>query len=131
MKGLLRREEVFVRYAAKRTWPEQSKTWEYEGEAASLEDFALQFATNARLAAGNRFVVIEKGGDATLEFFTVAANSPYRLVAGDAPAEAPAGALRLADLRPLFMTGFNMIKVFAIALALVYLAIYGIQQFNS
>ena len=44
-----------MKYSARRTWPEKSKTWEYLGEAESLPDFALAFATDKKLEVGAEF----------------------------------------------------------------------------
>jgi hypothetical protein len=73
-----------MKYSARRTWPEKSKTWEYLGEAESLQDFALAFATDKKLDVGDEFVVIEKAGaESEIEFFKVTRASPYGLATAD------------------------------------------------
>ena len=73
-----------MKYSARRTWPEKSKTWEYLGEAESLPDFALAFATDKKLEVGAEFVVIEKAGaESEIEFFKVTRASPYGLATAD------------------------------------------------
>lgn len=88
-----------MRYAARRTWPERSKTWEYLGEADSIEDFALDFATAQQLAADDELVVIEKeGAESDIQFYRVTRSSPYSLLPAEprvpsqskAPQQAPA-----------------------------------------
>ncbi|MCF7996793.1 MAG: hypothetical protein K9L88_18470 [Chromatiaceae bacterium] len=70
-----------MKYTARRTWPEKSKSWEYLGESESLEEFALAFATDKALAVDTEFVVIEKAGaESEIEFFKVTRASPYGLV---------------------------------------------------
>jgi len=73
-----------MKYSARRTWPEKSKSWEYLGEAESLQDFALAFATDTKLEVGCEFVVIEKAGaESEIEFFKVTRASPYGLASAD------------------------------------------------
>ncbi|MBK1619194.1 hypothetical protein U5801_08790 [Lamprobacter modestohalophilus] len=70
-----------MKYTARRTWPEKSKSWEYLGESESLEEFALAFATDKALEVDTEFVVIEKAGaESEIEFFKVTRTSPYGLV---------------------------------------------------
>ncbi len=70
-----------MKYTARRTWPEKSKSWEYLGESESLEEFALAFATDKALTVDTEFVVIEKAGaESEIEFFKVTRTSPYGLV---------------------------------------------------
>jgi hypothetical protein len=84
-----------VKYAAKRTWPEKPKAWEFKGEADTAEDFAVDFASTQDLRLGTQIVVIEREGeDPELRFFKVANTSPYQLVTAEAgaggPSQAPA-----------------------------------------
>ncbi len=70
-----------MKYTARRTWPEKSKSWEYLGESESLEEFALAYATDKALEVDTEFVVIEKAGaESEIEFFKVTRTSPYGLV---------------------------------------------------
>jgi hypothetical protein len=88
-----------MRYAARRTWPEKIKAWEYVSEAEDMEDFALMFAEDKHLEADTEFVVIEKAGaESDIEFFKVSRTEPYALIAAEprveaasnpAPAQAP------------------------------------------
>jgi hypothetical protein len=69
-----------MRFAAKRTWPDRPKAWEHQGEAESLEAFALAFATERGLGVGTEFVVLGKDSDdADLESFRVTAVDPHTL----------------------------------------------------
>lgn len=87
-----------MRYAARRTWPEKIKTWEYISEAEDMEAFALMFAEDKHLDAETEFVVIEKAGaESEIEFFKVTRTAPYALIAAEPRVEAasnpaPAGA---------------------------------------
>ncbi|QVL46721.1 MAG: hypothetical protein KFB96_13170 [Thiocapsa sp.] len=81
-----------MKYTARRTWPEKSKSWEYLGESESLEEFALAFATDKALAVGTEFVVIEKAGaESEIEFFKVTRASPYGLVTAAPRVESESG----------------------------------------
>jgi hypothetical protein len=54
------------------------------GEAEEIEDFALMFATDKRLAVDDEFVVIEKAGaDSDIEFYRVSRASPYAVMPAD------------------------------------------------
>ena len=134
-----------MKYAAKRTWPEQSKSWEYKEEAATAEDFALAFALTRQLEAGAEFVVIEREGeDADLRFFRVAERSPCRVepaatprsaAGGEAAASsepavqsapgssgpAASGGGGMPDLSPFIATLKYMAKVGALAVAAIVL----------
>lgn len=89
-----------MRYAARRTWPEKVKAWEYISEAEDMEAFALMFAEDKHLEADTEFVVIEKAGaESEIEFFKVSRTEPYALIAAEPrvesasnPAPAPASA---------------------------------------
>jgi hypothetical protein len=73
-----------MRYAARRTWPEKIKTWEYISEAEDMEAFALMFAEDKHLEADTEFVVIEKAGaESEIEFFKVTRTEPYALIAAE------------------------------------------------
>jgi hypothetical protein len=73
-----------VKYAAKRTWPEKPKAWEFKGEAESAADFALDFASTQDLRLGTEIVVIERESDeADIQFFKVSSTSPYQIAAAD------------------------------------------------
>ncbi len=81
-----------MKYTARRTWPEKSKSWEYLGESESLEEFALAFATDKALAVDTEFVVIEKAGaESEIEFFKVTRASPYGLVTAAPRVESESG----------------------------------------
>ncbi|MGD8275738.1 MAG: hypothetical protein PVJ30_07240 [Thiohalocapsa sp.] len=78
-----------MRYAARRTWPEKIKAWEYVSEAEDMEDFALMFAEDKHLEADTEFVVIEKAGaESDIEFFKVSRTQPYALIAAEPRVEA-------------------------------------------
>lgn len=69
-----------MKFAAKRTWPDQPKTWERQGEAESLEAFALAFASDAGLGQGTELMVVQKDADdPAIELFRVTATEPYAL----------------------------------------------------
>ncbi|EGV19648.1 hypothetical protein [Thiocapsa marina] len=81
-----------MKYTARCTWPEKSKSWEYLGESESLEEFALAFATDKALAVDTEFVVIEKAGaESEIEFFKVTRASPYGLVTAAPRVESESG----------------------------------------
>ncbi|MBK1631599.1 hypothetical protein CKO31_12760 [Thiohalocapsa halophila] len=94
-----------MRYAARRTWPEKIKAWEYISEAEDMEAFALMFAEDKQLAADTEFVVIEKAGaESEIEFFKVSRTEPYALIAAEPrvesasnPAPAPAQAQKTSS----------------------------------
>ncbi|WP_295543898.1 hypothetical protein [uncultured Thiohalocapsa sp.] len=87
-----------MRYAARRTWPDKIKGWEYISEAEDMEAFALMFAEDKHLEADCEFVVIEKAGaESEIEFFKVSRTQPYALITAEPrvesasnPAPAPA-----------------------------------------
>lgn len=111
-----------MRYAAKRTWPDRPKTWEHQGEAENLEDFALAFASEYGLGVGSEFEVLDKDSDdAALVSFRVASTIPYTLgpVAARiaAPASAPADAPPFAGAAMSF--GFYMVKVMVVTLVVM------------
>jgi hypothetical protein len=116
-----------MRYAARRTWPEKIKAWEYVSEAEDMEDFALMFAKDKQLEANTEFVVIEKAGaESDIEFFKVSRTEPYALIAAEPrveaasnPARASAMARTQADSSP------QMIDGGAEAIAGVWRAIFG------
>ncbi|MBK5937833.1 hypothetical protein [Halochromatium roseum] len=90
-----------MKYTARRTWPEKSKSWEYLGESDSLEDFALAFATDKALPVDTEFVVIEKAGaESEIEFFKVTRTSPYGLVTAAPRVESETGSSSTADTAP-------------------------------
>ncbi|MBK1719692.1 hypothetical protein [Thiocystis violacea] len=77
-----------MKFAAKRTWPEKSSSWEHQGDADAVEAFASEFAKIERLAVDTEFVVMGKDGDdQNIRFFRVASTAPYALV----PAESRTG----------------------------------------
>jgi hypothetical protein len=79
-----------VKFAAKRTWPDHPKTWECQGEAESLEAFALAFASDVGMGLGTELMAVQKDADdPVIELFRVTATDPYAL----GPAQPrPAGA---------------------------------------
>jgi hypothetical protein len=83
-----------VKFAAKRTWPDHPKSWERQGEAESLEAFALAFASDAGMGLGTEMMVVQKDSDdPAIELFRVTATEPYALgPAQPRPAGAPAAA---------------------------------------
>ncbi|MCG6896680.1 MAG: hypothetical protein LJE60_06180 [Thiocapsa sp.] len=132
-----------MKYAVKRTWPDKPKSWELQGEAASAEAFALDFATSQGLGMGTELVVIEKeGDDSEIQFFKVANASPYQLVPAEPRAGGPAppaaqdpaalpstpssadvpevGSLAVPSVRPFVSMIFYMVKVGVIAMAIIY-----------
>jgi hypothetical protein len=69
-----------VKFAAKRTWPDHPKTWERQGEAESLEAFALAFASDAGMGVGTELMAVQKDADdPAIELFKVTAVDPYVL----------------------------------------------------
>jgi hypothetical protein len=69
-----------VKFAAKRTWPDHPKTWECQGEAESLEAFALAFASDAGMGLGTELMAVQKDADdPVIELFRVTATDPYVL----------------------------------------------------
>lgn len=88
-----------MKFAAKRTWPDHPKTWERQGEAETLEAFALAFASDAGLGVGTELMVVQKDSDdPAIELFRVNANDPY--VLGPAQARAVASAESAPALPP-------------------------------
>ena len=81
-----------MRYAAKRIWPDRAPAWEHQGEAESLEAFALAFAADRGLGIGTEFEVLDKDSDdAALVCFRIAGTDPLTLGApGTRSAEAAA-----------------------------------------
>ena len=80
-----------MKFAAKRTWPDQPKTWERQGEAESLEAFALAFASDAGLGVGTEMMVVQKDSDdPAIELFRVTATDPHVLGPVQPRAAAPA-----------------------------------------
>lgn len=126
-----------MKYAAKKTWPEKSQSWEHQGDSESIEAFANEFAVLEQLGADSEFVVMEKEAASSprLQVFRVASVLPLELVAAEprattASAE-PVTAARAEDseveerseaesagmpnLRPVILTFFYMGKVAFIA----------------
>ncbi|QGU33366.1 hypothetical protein [Thermochromatium tepidum] len=69
-----------MKFAAKRTWPDKSPTWEHHAEADDAQSFALEFATIEQLAVDTEFVVMARGTEVSEPFFfRVAGTAPYRL----------------------------------------------------
>ena len=69
-----------MKYAAKKTWPEKSPSWEHEGDADNVDAFAKEFATIEQLGLDAEFVVMSKdGAEQGVRFFRVAGASPYEL----------------------------------------------------
>jgi len=127
---------LLVKYAAKKTWPEKSQSWEHQGDSESIEAFANEFAVLEQLGADAEFVVMEKEAASSprLQFFRVASVSPLELAAAEPRATAsaePVTAVRAEDseveegseaesvgmpnLRPVISTFFYMGKVAFIA----------------
>ncbi len=78
------REELLVKYAAKRTWPEKQKSWEFQGEADTAEAFSREFAASRQLDLDTEFVIMEKeGDDAEIQFFRVIGCSPYQVASAE------------------------------------------------
>lgn len=137
-------EEAPVKYAAKRTWPDKPRSWEVQGEAATAEAFALDFAADQGLGLGTELVVIEKeGDDSEIQFFKVAKTAPYQLVPAEPRAGGPAApALQeepgtasaapsetdasdsaspaVPNLRPFVSMILYMVKVGVIAMVVIY-----------
>ncbi|AFL73946.1 hypothetical protein [Thiocystis violascens] len=73
-----------MKYAAKRTWPEKQKSWEFLDEADTPEAFALEFAARRKLDLETEFVIMEKeGDDAEIQFFRVTGCAPYQVGAAE------------------------------------------------
>lgn len=130
-----------MKYAAKKTWPEKSQSWEHQGDSESIEAFATEFAVIEQLAAGSEFVVMEKDAASSprLQFFRVAGVAPLELVAAEPRATAshessisPAlaedvggetdsegTAAGMPNLRPVISTLFYMGKVAFVATAAI------------
>ncbi|ADC63490.1 hypothetical protein Alvin_2580 [Allochromatium vinosum DSM 180] len=140
------REELHVKFAAKRTWPDKATTWEHQGEADDVESFASEFATLEQLAVGAEFVVMCKDEDEQgVRFFRVAATAPCRLEpaeartasTADAGSEPAAGEdesepVGLPNLSPVISMIFYMGKVAFIAtagIALMALIITYLRKF--
>ncbi len=88
-----------MKFAAKRTWPDQPKTWERQGEAESLEAFAIAFASDAGLGLGTELMVVQKDADdPAIELFRITATDPYIL--GPAQPRSAASAQPAADAPP-------------------------------
>lgn len=117
-----------MRYAARRTWPEKVKAWEYLGEAEDMEDLALTFAIDKQLEEDTEFVVIEKAGaESEIEFFKVSRTDPYALITaeprvGNASNPAPARAEARSSSED---TAPRTIDGGAEAIASVWRAMYG------
>ncbi|MBK1725224.1 hypothetical protein [Thiocystis violacea] len=120
-----------MKFAAKRTWPEKVSSWEHEGEAETIDAFAMEFATIEQLAADSEFVVMAKeGGAPSTQFFKVTGVAPYTLgsaeprsassaasapeVAADDP-EMEAQPVAMPNLSPVISMFFYMGKVAVIA----------------
>jgi hypothetical protein len=137
---------LLVKYAAKKTWPEKSPSWEHQGDADNVDAFAKEFATIEQLGLDAEFVVMTKdGGDQGIRFFRVASVSPYQFApAGPhsgsdstsgaaAPAdadgeEAPSEPEGLPSLSPVISMIFYMGKVGLIA-ALAIAAMAGVMSY--
>ncbi|NKN34436.1 hypothetical protein [Marichromatium bheemlicum] len=127
-----------MKYAAKRTWPLRSPSWEHEGEAESFEAFATEFAAVERLGADGEFVVIDKSSEeAELRFFRVTTIAPYQVEAVAEPrSNAPAPQAEdgqpaveqdySSALRPAISMLVYMGKVAVIAVAVITVAAFGI-----
>ncbi|MBK1708516.1 hypothetical protein [Marichromatium gracile] len=129
-----------MKYAAKRTWPLRSPSWEHEGEAESFKAFATEFAAVERLGADGEFVVIDKSSDeAESRFFRVVTIAPYQVEETEPRSSAPApeagqteGAQPAAEqdyssaLRPAISMLVYMGKVAVIAVAVITIAAFGI-----
>jgi hypothetical protein len=95
------REELHVKFAAKRTWPDKASTWEHQGEADDAESFASEFATLEQPAVDTEFVVMCKDGDGQgVRFFRVAATAPYRLEPTEARTATTAGTPEAGSTSP-------------------------------
>ncbi|WP_058556946.1 hypothetical protein [Thiohalocapsa sp. ML1] len=118
-----------MRYAARRTWPEKIKAWEYLGESEDMQDFALMFAEDKRLPADTEFVVIEKAGaESEIEFFKVTRTEPYALVAAEPRVESasnPAPAESGADAGTSGVLGARAMDGGVEAIAGVWRAMFG------
>ncbi len=82
-----------MKFAAKRTWPDKSSSWEHQDDADNVEAFATDFASIEQLAIESEFVVMAReGADPAAQFFRVAAIAPYQLVRVERPRTATAQA---------------------------------------
>jgi hypothetical protein len=121
-----------MKFAAKRTWPERPKSWEYQGEAETPEACALEFASSRYLALDTELVVMDRQGeDAEIQFFRVTGTDPYRVVMADpsdrqeppaTPSQEPTEQQEAAEfigLRPIMSSLWFVVKVGFIAVAIV------------
>lgn len=70
-----------MKFAAKKTWPEKSPSWEHQGDADGVDAFASEFAVIEQLSVDTEFVVMSKEADGqSIHFFRVAGTAPYALV---------------------------------------------------
>jgi hypothetical protein len=82
-------EELLVKYAAKRVWPEKAQSWEHQGESDTVEAFAAEFASVEQLSSDAEFVILARdGANPETRFFRVVSCSPYKV----APAPPRSGA---------------------------------------
>ncbi|AHF04715.1 hypothetical protein MARPU_13340 [Marichromatium purpuratum 984] len=87
-----------MKFSARKTWPEKSQNWDYVGEAESIDDFALMYASDKGLAVDTEFVVIEKAGaDSDIQFFKVARVEPYAVSAATPRVDGGEGASASAE----------------------------------
>ena len=124
-----------MRFAAKRTWPDRPTAWEQQGEAESLESFALAFAANQGLGLGTEFMVLDKDSDdATIESFRVTDIDPYTLGAPGAHHEGQTSTA-VGDTQPPFVASaasfmFYMIKIAVIAFAIIGTLMYLFRHYG-
>ena len=129
-----------MKYAARRTWPQKSSTWEMEAEAEDVVKFAERFAGDQQLALDDEFLVIEKEGpDSDIQFFKVASDDPYKVIstepriesasAGSASATGGKGRITIG-ISPFITNVLNMTKAFVFALVFVVGIIWLARQFG-
>ncbi|WP_295389067.1 hypothetical protein [uncultured Thiodictyon sp.] len=126
-----------MRYAAKRTWPDRPKAWEHQGEAETIEAFALTFAAEHGLGVGSEFEVLDKDSDdAALVPFRVVCTIPYTLGPVESHADAQAGAQAAPpSAAPPFAGaamsfGFYMFKVTGLTVAVMVAIIIVLKYFG-
>ncbi len=126
-----------MKYAAKRTWPEKQKAWDYLDDAETAEAFALEFASKRKFGLDTEFVVIEKEGDEDIRLFRVTGTSPYQITSAEPgaagndtthvsvqeTAESTSESLQAPSLSPVISMLFYMGKVGLIATLAIALMI--------
>ncbi len=118
-----------MKYAARRTWPTKSNTWEHHGEGDNIGAFAVEFAAKRRLPVDSEFIVIEQAGpDSDIQFFKVTGLSPYQVTTAEPRIESAKPSSQATPthytrdwigLSPFISTAINMTKVGVLAILTV------------